>query len=794
MYRWHESSCRRPDVSIASGLPSCHYCFAISLLEEQPIVSQPPLLRDRDQMNLSWPSAVTYSNCKAGETRENDHEKFDFASDSIRLLRLKPGTGDEPLHAEFETVRINQTPLPRYEAVSYTSDGDGADSTCPVYIGDYWDVAYVSANCGKALRRFRQRKGERWLWVDALCRTQEDSDEKSAQVHMLREIYSRAIKVLAYVGDEQTDFGPAFMFLKDTTSSLGDRNVQTSLSMLLEQPYFSRLWTIQETLMARELEIFCGSLSARWPRHSLETPEVQVPSWLLKDPKWFPFSGRDLFSILMETSQYQCSDPRDKVFAVLGLLADKTIRPDYTLPVESVYIGIAAYIIQKCQTMDLLALAGQNKMFSLPSWVPDWSQSLSLPCMDSFSRLKKDELGIPHRNGSLHIKFNCGHSSDIEESRAMCEITPGLNCSAILEEDSLYLYLINTARYTTDSLFLVNGYNYPLILREIHKDIYTLVSPCVLSISAPSRRNLVAWYRRPTELGTALGLEVSALTPEDDRSLQELHSRLIPLQSDTPQSTIRTRVLSFLMLPHTAIGSIEHQLREEWTRYSQILGWMFTDQSAIWQFLREIHHLPSSERTGRDRLTVHGPNCFGNVDVHGVFSADYTWDLARFCWSFLQPTDTAGDPPELQWSPMVNELRARREDIAKWAQTTEKLFKVFEYTDTCLGEAWASPFPGSDLPQLWTSRENDFLAGPGSSLADNQMEGAQQAQQAQQRPHLSPEHLWSMSGFEAQMQERKRIWDVAAVEGSSVSRNVKAHALLYYLGLDLCNEVRVDII
>jgi hypothetical protein len=66
---------------------------------------------------------------------------------------------------------------------------------------------------------------------------------------------------------------------------------------------------------------------------------------------------------------------------------ENDISPEYRRPVESIYTEVTAYLIQHCHTMDVLALAGINKKaFNIPSWVPDWSQQLSLRFLNNLLR------------------------------------------------------------------------------------------------------------------------------------------------------------------------------------------------------------------------------------------------------------------------------------------------------------------------------------------------------------------------------------------------------------------------
>ncbi|KAL4927014.1 heterokaryon incompatibility protein-domain-containing protein [Aspergillus undulatus] len=849
MYRWHESGCRRPDVSAASGLPCCSYCFAIPLFVDHVATPQSiPQLQDRTRMNLKWPSAVTYSNwdkenkdqelqddwdivdAPSSETRKPLLPELPF-EDSIRLLRLEPGRDGEPLHADLETVNINQIPLPLYEALSYTAVDDSADSSepCPVFIGNYWDVAHVSSNCGKALRRLRRHKGDRFLWVDALCIDHANPEEKNAQVHILREIYSRATKVLAYVGDEQPEFAPALSFLREITTYQPtldkpvalDEVTRSSLSTLLKQPYFSRIWVLQETLMARELEIVCGEVSARWPKRLFsEACSDGIPSWLFRDSKWYAFTGSDLLNALVNASPYQSTDPRDKVFAVLGLMGEKFIRPDYRLPIESIYTGIAAYFIKFWHTMDIFALGGQNtRVFDLPSWVPDWSQNLSLPSMDTFSRQSsKNDTDDFLLENAIRIKFSGVNADDcyIEVSSAtgairlrgfkMCEVSGNLtqfrdytHVELPSSPSGSFVISIPHQNYTiggSDGLFLLRGYEYPVILREGKaRGTYTLLSACVLSIRSPTSKLVVPWYQRQGHLGPTKQLTVSPLTPEDDNALQRMYSRLDPSPvPEIPAATIRTRVLNFLMLSHAIINRMEKWLRVDWFKYNQELGWMFRDQSAIWQFLLEVNQLDAEERTGEDKINYSRPASAMAKHSGTEYLSTYTWDLSRFCWSFLQPTNSAQAAQKLQWSPMVDKLRAHLPEIRKWAQVTEQLLGVFEYTSNLLGEAWQSGpggFPGLHLPTKWASNYERFIEVSGPMLQLQLQQGTQQTQ----RPHLDLDCLWSMAEFESQLRAREDIWALRAPdEMHSGDTNIESHALLHYLGLDLSTELVVNIV
>ncbi|KAJ0416995.1 heterokaryon incompatibility protein-domain-containing protein [Aspergillus carlsbadensis] len=827
MYRWHESGCRRPDVSAASGLPTCSYCFAIPTLAEDALPSPHlPQLQDQREMNLAWPPIVSYYDQKS-ESECQTHQDLQGpkistflpelpSEDSIRLVRLRPGTTKSPIHADYEIVRINQIPLTLYEALSYTSVKDPADSfePCPVFLGSYWDVTHVSVNCGDALRRLRRHKTDRLLWVDSLCIDHTNPEEKNSQVHLLREVYSRAIKVLAYIGNESPEFSAAFRFLKDQPgqdySATMDKEIRSSLQALLKQPYFSQVWTLQASLMAREFELVCGSLSARWPKRPFGNSyhDLDIPLWLFKDAKWFPFTGNDLLKILADGSHYECSDPRDKVFAILGLMDEKYIGPEYRIPVENVYVGIAAYLLKNWQVFDIMALAGQNRMVNLPSWVPDWSQSLSLPSLDDFLRTK-DDLNDPDDgilNCSTRIKFK-GLSQDdcqikIDSATGAIQLR-GFKLYKIsgetvrtknhthirmpLGDMGSFIISISHQNYQVsgrDELFLLNGYNHPVILREKPSvGVYTLVAACAVSIGCPGPKLLIPWYRRMRILllPSLNSLTVSRLTPEEDNSLRQLYSRLDSSIDPPNGATFRTRALSFLMLAQTGIQRFEKTLRVDWNKWNQELGWMFRDQSAIWQYLLETTQPSADECCGEEHMDMRGPDRYA---VGTKFPSSYTWDLTRFCWAFLQPTD-ANSESELQWSPMVDRLRSHRSEIQKWAQVTERLLRVFEYSAAALGDDQWTTFPGVQLPQSWAANYQRF---------QTVLNPDQGQQRQQQRPQLGPDCLWSIAEFERHLRVREEIWKLRNEdERRGGEDNIEAHALLNHLGMDLYSEQDIRI-
>ena len=82
---------------------------------------------------------------------------------------------------------------------------------------------------------------------------------------------------------------------------------------------------------------------------------------------------KPLFHLIRVTQKFQAKDPRDKVYALLGLATegDRGFPPDYTITVRQVLVNLVKFLIAKDR--DLAILAGNRSGPNLlgPSWTPD---------------------------------------------------------------------------------------------------------------------------------------------------------------------------------------------------------------------------------------------------------------------------------------------------------------------------------------------------------------------------------------------------------------------------------------
>ncbi|KAI7781002.1 hypothetical protein LA080_015345 [Diaporthe eres] len=122
-------------------------------------------------------------------------------SREFRLLILEPSTDRlAPIRCKLKQASFDNGDL-KYTALSYVwADPPG---TTPIIVNGV--ETQITLNLQAALRHIRQPSCAATLWVDALCINQENIPEKNHQVEMMREIYSGAELVIAWLGSARED-------------------------------------------------------------------------------------------------------------------------------------------------------------------------------------------------------------------------------------------------------------------------------------------------------------------------------------------------------------------------------------------------------------------------------------------------------------------------------------------------------------------------------------------------------------------------------------------------------------
>lgn len=99
-------------------------------------------------------------------------------------------------------------------------------------------------------------------------------------------------------------------------------------------------------------------------------------------------SAIPVWDLLQRFHTLNATDPRDKIYAVLTLATDSSLTPvaDYSLPTADVYLQFVKYLITHGHGIEMLQEAAAfPSTLDIPSWLPDWSSSVSSQHLSNIS-------------------------------------------------------------------------------------------------------------------------------------------------------------------------------------------------------------------------------------------------------------------------------------------------------------------------------------------------------------------------------------------------------------------------
>ena len=303
-------------------------------------------------------------------TLENfSYEPLDTSRRSFRLIEVLPFTEGREVECRIQHALLPNTESSDsgYYALSYAWGDQSASTKRTISLnGKMFSVGYnlyqFLVFAAKTLEDVRQN-----LWIDAICINQEDISERNHQVQQMGNIYRGAQTVFVWLGLEaetQLKEQRVRIFLRHLLKEFGFRDldcVDTQLMELARAPYWTRVWIVQELALARKVRIIYGSRYISWKtisaclarkhfiaRDDDEFNYRQNPAAKLavrfemlfeearyRDKKATTFAGtHQLSEYMLQFKDNQCSDPRDKVFAFLGLASDSSnfsVDYDYSI-------------------------------------------------------------------------------------------------------------------------------------------------------------------------------------------------------------------------------------------------------------------------------------------------------------------------------------------------------------------------------------------------------------------------------------------------------------------------------
>lgn len=176
----------------------------------------------------------------------------------------------------------------------------------------------------------------------------------------------------------------------------------TAIQALLQRPYWRRLWTVSEVLLAKHATVFCGwkhapiecfvkfkrleSLYRKSTEERLKplqmgfnSPYSIILSEYYTLRKLIKHDGVPIHQLLTTTGGFECSLPVDKIFGILSLgtqIDREVMKIDYSQCFRCLITRIAKYNFirwEACSPLSLLQTHQVDKEPSLPSWVPDYT-------------------------------------------------------------------------------------------------------------------------------------------------------------------------------------------------------------------------------------------------------------------------------------------------------------------------------------------------------------------------------------------------------------------------------------
>lgn len=273
------------------------------------------------------------------------------------------------------------------------------------------------------------------LWADQVCINQSDPAERAHQVGFMGDVYAAATQVVVSLSGEGDRAGGADWLERNTiTETFGFDSYYTRikrhweslqspeeshfgyhafLSTILSSPYWTRAWVRQEYLRSHrtcfmaQYEIvpikILQTLSLpenRWELTEYEHNDTEIDSEQCCACQFFPYREKfnslqdsmkeffathvneDLLVTLSRTKSCQSSDPRDQVYAFLGISQPNYgIVADYSaqFTLDDLYCKLAREAIIHHSDLSLLyynwyhdPLPETSQRHNLPSWVPYW--------------------------------------------------------------------------------------------------------------------------------------------------------------------------------------------------------------------------------------------------------------------------------------------------------------------------------------------------------------------------------------------------------------------------------------
>ncbi|KAF8857506.1 hypothetical protein BDZ45DRAFT_744319 [Acephala macrosclerotiorum] len=189
--------------------------------------------------------------------------------------------------------------------------------------------------------------------------------------------------------------------LTETFLAVSNRD-WSSIRRLLSRPWFRRLWVLQELFKSKSAIVLCGRCSILWDDLSCACRIVNSVLFALPTGKLRNILGdvqpgkvlmyeshrlnirRGLQGMLYDLEPIECTDPRDRLFGLLGITRTGDCQKvDYSASMRDVYVDWTWSQIEKSEDLDVLNYCNFSIADGLPAWVSNLECGLNYHHIDT---------------------------------------------------------------------------------------------------------------------------------------------------------------------------------------------------------------------------------------------------------------------------------------------------------------------------------------------------------------------------------------------------------------------------
>ena len=304
----------------------------------------------------------------------------------IRLLQLLPYNEDRDIRCSLQTHDLASAPA--YVALSY--ECGPREPTVDILVEDCWFS--VRHNLWLFLSQLKEKQRHHLVWADAVCISQLDIVERSAQVGVMGSIFQTAASTYAWLG-WPSSFDAALLFDFFVRVARPRQSTQYEYEewqhnmdiyvntymvplkqalVLCQHSYFRRRWVIQELLHSKNVVLMWGEAELPWSILLLFLYEIAIPaawwSWYkavfrrpgvlieidttlaMEIASWVGKFGRStsrtiqrvsLLKLLCDFKDAECERQSDRIYSILSLSEEyDKLNVDYSLSAESLLYQI----------------------------------------------------------------------------------------------------------------------------------------------------------------------------------------------------------------------------------------------------------------------------------------------------------------------------------------------------------------------------------------------------------------------------------------------------------------------